>query len=157
MPPPLESYNGLLSCTVRNIEQAQGIPQHHLTVDDILQQPDQTPIDDQANGSMSSEPTPTPPTIPLLTTNLNESTTLLRNLQTRNAILSADLARATASLAQQEAKTGLLLAEQSRRKVGWGFAAVGWVLVWLVYVAWCWVMRVEFEYIRRRRSEVFGL
>ncbi|KAM0714799.1 hypothetical protein Q7P37_009263 [Cladosporium fusiforme] len=192
MAPPLNSYNDVLSRTVRNLEQAQRIPQHHLTVNDILQRQGQASTSDDnapdmtslpsTNASMASNlnavpsaasddgdgehhhqthppplPYPQPTNLPILTANLNESTALLQNLQTRNAILSADLARATASLAQHEQRTSDLLSEQCRSKAKWTATAVCSFAIWIVYVFWCWCMRVEFEYIRKRRGEVLGL
>lgn len=105
----------------------------------------------------TSPSTPPPSNLTTLTANLNESTTLLTSLSTRNAILAADLARSRAQLAQHERESALLLAEQNRRRKGWKIAALCMLGIWAVYLGWCWWAREEFAYVRRRRGEVFGL
>jgi hypothetical protein len=174
MPPPPVFDGDVLDRTIRNIEQGQGRSRHHTSAADILQAPvsnapefvslpstgmaGRAPtanVDDNA-ASISS------PQIEIntpinLTSDLAASTTLLQSLRTRNSILVADLARATLSLQQHEGKATKLLSKVHRSRVKWMGAAICSLTMWMMYIWWCWYMRVEFEYIRKRREEVFGL
>lgn len=175
MPPPPELGNDVLDRTIRNIEQAQGYSRHHTTAADILQahasnEPDLVSLpssdtpgaartvggDDDAAASM-----PLPQieiNAPInLTSDLAASTTLLQSLRARNSILVADLARVTLSLQQHDGTTFKLLSRLRRSKTKWKVATLCSLTTWLVYLWWCWSMRVEFEYIRKRRGEVYGL
>lgn len=174
MSPPTQLNNDVVDRTIRNIEQAQGLRRRKTTAADILQAqarsgPDLVslpssgmsgavpPVDaDDAGSNMA------PPQIEVnapinLTSDLAASTTLLQSLRTRNSILVADLARATLSLHQHEGSTAKLLSKAHRSKAKWMAIAMCSFATWMVYLWWCWYMRVEFEYIRKRRSEVFEL
>lgn len=172
MPPPPQPGNDVLDRTIRNIEQAQGRPRHHTTAADIvpaqasdepdlvslpsLDMPDALDDVDDTGASIAS------PRIEVntpinLTSDLAASTTLLQSLRVRNSILVADLARATLSLQQHEGSTIKLLSRLRRSRAKWMVAAIFSLVIWMMYLWWCWYMRVEFEYIRKRRGEVFGL
>lgn len=92
-----------------------------------------------------------------LTSDLTASTTLLQNLRVRNSILVADLTRATLSLQRHEGSTIKLLSRVRRSRAKWMAVAIFSIAIWVLYLWWCWHMRVEFEYIRKRRRDVFGL
>jgi hypothetical protein len=174
MPPLPDLGNGVLDRTIRNIEQAQGHARHHTTAADILRaqasneadlvslplsgMPGADPAvggnDAPANASSLQIQTKTPID---LTSDLAASTTLLQSLCIRNSILVADIARVTLSLQQRDGTTSKLLSRLRRSKAKWKIATICSLTIWLVYLWWCWYMRVEFEYIRRRRGEVFGL
>jgi len=174
MPPPLELNGDVLDRTIRNIEQAQGRSRHQTTAADILQAPagnepelvslpstgmaGRAPtanVDDNAASISSLQIEINTPIN--LTSDLVASTTQLRSLRVRNSILVADLARATLSLQQHEGSTTKLLSRVRRSRVKWMSAAICSLTIWMMYLWWCWYMRVEFEYIRKRREEVFGL
>lgn len=179
-PPPLQTYNSVLGRTIHNISQAQGLIVHHATMSDIFRaadnpdeqadmislpstsdeiaSPSPPPSDDDASSDAAAAPAPTRlPTVDLIS-DLNSSTALVRNLRTRNTILAADLARVNTSLTRHhEEKTAAILLVESRRRVQWMATASFTFVLWMVYLAWCWFMRVEFEYIRKRRGEFFGL
>lgn len=172
MPPPLQTYNSVLGRTIHNIEQAQGIEICHATMRDILQASDteqadmiSLPSTSDMNGSSPSLPDSSADVATAsndlaarsLISDLNSSTALLRNLRLRNSILAADLARAINSLTQHEDKSAAILLIESRKRVKWMMAAVFSLALWAAYLWWCWYMRVEFEYIRKRRGEVFGV
>jgi hypothetical protein len=172
MPPPLQTYNSVLGRTIHNIEQAQGINIHHATMRDILQADDTEHADmtslpstsdmvaispPSSDGSAEAVVAPNYITTVNLISDLNCSTALLRNLRTCNSILVADLARVNGSLTHHEDKTAAILLIESRRKVKWMAIAAFTFALWSVYLLWCWFMSVEFEYIRKRRGEVFGL
>jgi len=174
MPPPPQLDTGVLDRTIRNIEQAQGYSRHNTTAANILQaqasnEPDLISLPssgipgavpavggDDAPASISSLRIEV--TTPInLTSDLAASTTLLQSLRVRNSILVADLARVTLSLQQHDGTTAKLLSRLRRSKAKWKVAAICSFLVWLMYLCWCWHMRVEFEYIRKRRGEVYGV
>jgi len=163
-----------------NIEQAQGLVAHHATMSDIFRaaedheqadlislpstsdgiitSPSSPPSDDDASSDAAAAPAPTRLHTVDLISDLNSSTALVRNLRTRNSILAADLARVNTSLTRHhEEKTAAILLVESRRRVKWMATASFTFVLWMVYLAWCWFMRVEFEYIRKRRGEFFGL
>lgn len=172
MPPLLQTYNSVLGRTIHNLEQAQGIDFYRATMRDILQA-DQTEQADMISLSSTSDPNVNSP--PLsdasddamiasshpatanLISDLNSSTALLRNLRLRNSILAADLARVTGSFTHYEEKSAAILLIESRRRIKWTVTAAFTFALWMVYLWWCWYMRVEFEYIRKRRGEVFGV
>lgn len=169
MPPPENPHNDLLARIIRNIEQAQGRLRHHATTVDIVQAPANVESE-LVSLSSTDMPGPAPPpslgdaatpeqdNTPInLTSDLAASTTLLQSLRTRNSILVDDLARAAQSLLRHEGKAGKELSNERSSKVKWMIAATCSLAVWAVYVWWCWYMRVEFEYIRKRRGEVFGV
>jgi hypothetical protein len=172
MPPPLQTYNSVLGRTVQNLEQAQGINIHHATMCDILQADDTEQADmvclpstsdmdaislPPSDSSAEAVTAPNRLATVNLISDLNSSTALLRNLRTRNYILAADLARINSSLTHHEDKTAAVLLIESRRRVKWMATATFTFVLWTVYLLWCWFMRVEFEYIRKRRGEFFGL
>lgn len=156
---PSTSYSQITSS--KSCELLDTNPTAHSTPQAQQEQTSTTTDDNSTNPAMASRspspPTPPPSNLTTLTANLNESTTLLTSLSTRNAILTADLARSRAQLAQHERESSLLLAEQNRRRKGWKIAVLCMLAVWLVYLAWCWWASEEFAYVRRRRGEVFGL
>jgi hypothetical protein len=173
MPPP-QLCNTVLARTIRNIEQAQGLIRHHTTTGDLLQaSPDEQPELISLSSSDMAGPAPTvgsseaatnvaptpeqghPPIN--LTSDLAASTTLLQSLRTRNLILAADLARTTQSLLHHEGLAGKALSSERNRRVKWTIAATCSLATWAAYLWWCWHMRVEFEYVRKRRGEVFGI
>ena len=174
MPPPLQLDTDVLDRTIRNIEQAQGHSRHHTTAADILQaqannEPDLVSLPssdmpgaipavggDDAPASISSLQVEINRPINL-TSDLVASTTLLQSLRVRNSILVADLARVTLSLQQHDGTTAKLLSRVHRSKTKWKIATICSLTIWLVYLWWCRYMRVEFEYIRKRRGEVYGL
>jgi hypothetical protein len=174
MPPPPQLGTDVLDRTIRNIEQAQGRARHHTTAADVLQAKASNESDlvslpssdmpgvvpavgsDDAPASVSS-PQIKANTPINLTSDLVASTTLLQSLRVRNSILVADLARVTLSLEQHDGTTSKLLSRVYRSKAKWKVATICSLTVWLMYLWWCWSMRVEFEYIRKRRGEVFGL
>ncbi|KAM0705991.1 hypothetical protein Q7P35_007351 [Cladosporium inversicolor] len=172
MPPPPQLGNDVLDRTIRNIEQAQGLSRHHISAADILQaqasnEPDLVSLPssgipgapdnvDDTGASITSPQIEVNAPINL-TSDLAASTTLLQSLRVRNSILVADLARATHSLQQHEGSTTKLLSRVRRSKAKWMAVAIFSLAIWVVYSWWCWYMRVEFEYIRKRRGEVFGL
>jgi hypothetical protein len=172
MAPPPQTYNSVLSRTIQNLEQAQGIEVYHATMSDIFHADDTEQADVISLPSTSDENANTPPpsvgseeavlasnglaTVDLIS-DLNCSTALLRNLRARNSILTADLARANTSLILHEEKLSGILLIESRRRVRWMATAAFTFALWTAYLLWCWYMRVEFEYIRKRRREVFGL
>lgn len=147
MSPPQESPTSVLDRTIRNLEQAQSSTRQHATARDVLP-PASDAEDPPAAPTMASPPAPTN-----LTADLIRSTALLHNLRARNAILSADLARAADSMAERGSQADA----EKRCKTRWAVTAFCSFALWAVYLVWCWYMRVEFEYIRRRRGEVFGL
>ena len=165
--------SNLLSRTILNLEQAKGLARHHTTARDILQafssensETTSTSLDVMSNSALeavhASPRVPTGGSITatspeVLTTNLNESTALLRNLRARNSILAADLARTAAFLAHQEERAAKMLAMKQRSKTRWTLAFLCSSSLWVLYLWWCWCMRVEFEYIRKRRVEAFGI
>jgi hypothetical protein len=170
---PAQYHNSVLDRTIRNIEQAQGLLRHHTAAADIFQTPahveeigdvislsslDMTNFDSPVSiSSIATYHTFTPgqpqSRAPInLTSDLLASTTLLQSLRTRNSILAADLARATQSLVSHESRTG----KERISKAKWRVAATCSLLTWAVYLWWCWVMRVEFAYIRRRGEHWFG-
>lgn len=151
MSPPQESSTNLLDRTIRNLEQAQNSTRHYATARDVLR-PASDAEDPPAAPTMASPP-PQPPVPTNLTTDLIRSTALLHNLRARNAILSADLARASDSMAERESKADA----EKRCKTRWAVTAFCSFALWAVYLVWCWYMRLEFEYIRRRRGDMFGL
>ena len=174
MHPPLQPSNDVLDRTVRNIEQAQGLPRHHATTADILQAQANSglhmaslpPADMRSaippvgvDDTESNMPTPQIElNAPIdLTSDLAASTTLLQSLRTRNSILVADLARVTLSLQQHEGSSIKLLSRMRRSRSNWMAVAILFLVIWALYLWWCWHTRVEFEYIRKRRREVFGL
>lgn len=174
MPPPTQLDDDVLDRTIRNIEQAQGHSRHRTTTANILQAhasngsdlvslpssgvPDAVPpvaIDDNGTGMP-------PPQIEVsapinLASDLAASTALLQSLSTRNSILVADLARASLSLQQHEGSAVKLLSKVRRSRARWMTVAIFSIAIWMVYLWWCWHLRVEFEYIRMRRREAFGL
>ena len=170
MPPLPRLHDDVLDRTIRNIEQAQGKCRHRTTAADILQAtasneaelaslpstgmaglaPTSVNIDDPAANIPSLAPIN-------LTSDLAASTTLLQSLRVRNSILVADLARAMQSLQHHEEKAIKVLSLIRRSRAKWMIAAVCSLMIWMVYLWWCWNMRVEFQYIRKRRGEVFGL
>lgn len=168
MPPPLQTYNSVLSRTIHNLEQARGIDIYHATMQDILQASDTEQAGMISLPSTSASPPPPSDDSADVATALNDlatrnlisdltsSTTLLRNLRLRNSILVADLARTTDSLTRHDEETAAVLLIESRRRVRWMVAAAFSFALWAAYLWWCWYMRVEFEYIRKRRGEVFG-
>jgi hypothetical protein len=175
MTPPLQTYNSVLSRTVQNLEQAQGLHVNHATMSDIFRPDDIEQADvislpstsdesDNApppsDSSASADDVPPPPnglaTVDLIA-DLNCSTACLRNLRVRNSILSADLARVSVSLTRHEEKTAGILLIESRRRVKWMATAAFTFALWMVYLLWCWYMRVEFQYIRKRRAAAFGI
>lgn len=166
--------NSVLARTICNIEQAQGHVRHRTTGTDILQAPagnngeptslfstgmtGHASAVDAGNTAASIAPVQAKVNTPInLTSDLAASTALLQSLRTRNSILVADLARATHSLDHHEAKAAKLLSSVRSSKARWMVAAVFLFTVWAVYLWWCWFMRVEFEYIRKRQGEVFGV
>jgi hypothetical protein len=174
MPPPLQLDTDVLDRTIRNIEQAQGHSRHHTTAAEILQaqasnEPDLVSLpssdmpgaipavggDDAPAGISSLQVEINRPIN--LTSDLVASTTLLQSLRVRNSILVADLARVTLSLQQHDGTTAKLLSRVHRSKTKWKIATICSLTIWLVYLWWCRYMRVEFEYIRKRRGEVYGL
>jgi hypothetical protein len=171
--PPLQTYNSVLSRTVQNLEQAQGTPIYHATMSDIFRVDDTEQADVISLPSTSDENDNTPPpsdgseqeavtgsnglATATLISDLNCSTALLRNLRVRNSIITADLARANTSLTSHEEKTAGILLIESRRRVKWMATAGFTFALWTAYLLWCWYMSVEFQYIRKRRAEVFGL
>lgn len=169
MPPTENSHSDLLARTIRNIEQAQGRLRHHATAGDIMQAPaniesesvslPSTTMNGPApSSSLGDVFAPEEDGKPInLTSDLAASTTLLQSLRTRNSILVDDLARATQSLSSHEGKVGKTLSNERSSKIKWMIAATCSLAIWAVYVWWCWYMRVEFEYIRKRRGEVFGI
>jgi len=172
MPPTLHTYNSVLDRTIHNIEQAQGLDVYHATMSDIFRADDTEQAEMVSLPSTSNEDANTPPPsegsteavialprpeIATLVSDLNCSTALLRNLRTRNAILAADLARVTVSLTRHEEKTAAVLVVESRRRVKWMLTAAFTFALWMFYLLWCWYMRVEIEYIRKRRGEFFGI
>jgi len=174
MPPPPDLDGDVLDRTIRNIEQAQGLSRHHTTAADILQVPasgEPELVSLPSTGMAGRAPTATvddnaasisSPQIEInapinLTSDLAASTTLLQSLRIRNSILVADLARATLSLQQHEGTATKLLSKVHRSRIKWMGAAICSLTMWMMYLWWCWYMRVEFEYIRKRREEVFGL
>jgi hypothetical protein len=175
-PPPLQTYNSVLGRTIHNIEKAQGLVVHHATMSDIFRaakEPEQAdmislpstsdeiiapsppPSDDYSSDAAAPAPTRLP-TVDLIS-DLNCSTALVQNLRIRNTILAADLARVNTSLTHHEEKMAAILLIESRRRVKWMATAAFAFVLWMVYLAWCWFMRVEFAYIRKRRGEFFGL
>lgn len=175
MAPPLQTYNSVLSRTVHNLEQAQGLHVNHATMSDIFRLDDTEQADVISLPSTSDESDNTPPpsessasaddvprpsnglaTVDLIA-DLNCSTACLRNLRVRNSILSADLARVSVSLTRHEEKTAAVLLIESRRRVKCMAIAGFTFTLWVVYLLWCWYMTVEFQYIRKRRAEAFGL
>jgi hypothetical protein len=173
MPPP-QFCDTVLARTIRNIEQAQGLGRHHATAVDVLRaSPDEHPELISLSSSDMAGPAPTatasdvanniapapeqghPPIN--LTSDLAASITLLQSLRTRNSILAADLARTTHSLLHHEGAAGKALSSERSRRVKWTIAATCSLATWAVYLWWCWHMRVEFEYIRKRRGEVSGV
>ena len=169
MPPPLQTYNSVLGRTIHNIEQAQGIDIYHATMRDILQAPDTEQADMISLPSTSAGPPPPSEgsadfetalnglATRSLISDLNSSTALLQNLRLRNNILVADLAHATDSLTRHDEKTEAVFLIESQRRVRWMVAAAFSFALWVVHLWWCWYMRVEFEYIRKRRGDFFGL
>jgi hypothetical protein len=175
MAPPLQTYNSVLNRTVQNLEQAQGIHLNHATMSEIFRADDSEQADVISLPSTSDESDNTPPPsdssasaddVPppsngLATANLiadlNCSTACLRNLRVRNSILSADLARANTSLTRREDKTASILLIESRKRVKWMATAAFTFALWVVYLLWYWYMRVEFQYIRKRRAATFGI
>ena len=171
MPPPPQIGNNVLDRTIRNIEQAQWLSRHRTTAADILQVQASNgsdlvslpstgfaPVVDghDAAASISSLQVDSN-TLINLTSDLAASTTLLQSLRVRNTILIDDLARATLSLQQHEGTATKLLFKVHRSRAKWTAAAIVSFAIWVAYLWWCWYMRVEFEYIRRRRAEVFRL
>lgn len=175
MPPPLQTYNSVLGRTIHNIEQAQGLVIHHATMSDIFraaedpEQADMISLPSTSDEIVAPSPPPSDassdvaapaptvlPTVDLIS-DLNCSTALVRNLRTRNTILAADLTRVNTSLTRHEEKTAAILLIESRRRVKWMAAAAFAFAFGMLYLSWCWFMRVEFEYIRKRRGEFFGL
>jgi hypothetical protein len=173
MPPP-QLCNTVLARTIRNIEQAQGIDHHHATAVDVLRaSPDEqvelvslsssdmadpAPAASNINVANNTAPAPEQGLLRInLTSDLAASTTLLQSLRTRNSILAADLARTTQSLLHHEGTAGKTLSSERSRRVKWTIAATCSFMVWAAYLWWCWHMRVEFEYIRKRKGEVFGI
>ena len=172
MAPPPQTYNSVLSRTVQNLEQAQGIVVYRATMSDIFRADDTEQADIISLPSTSDESANTPPpsvgseeavlasnglaTVGLIS-DLNCSTALLRNLRARNSILTADLARANTSLTRHEDQTAGILLVEGRSKIRWMGTAAFTFALWTAYLSWCWYMRVEFEYIRKRRREAFGL
>jgi hypothetical protein len=166
MPPSLQTYNSVLGRTIHNIEQAQGIDIHHATMRDIFQADDSEQADMISLPSTSDMDATSPPpsdgapsrlaTVNLIS-DLNCSTALLRNLRICNSILAADLARVNSSITHHENKTAAILLIERRRRVKWMATAAFTFALLMVYLSWCWYMRVEFEYIRKRRGEAFGL
>lgn len=176
MPPLAHSYNNVLHRTVRNLEQAQGVVRRRATVAELLQThaseetnlsnppPESASMANDAQSLASSadadtdtSPTPAVPAPINLTADLTASTALLQNLRTRNSILAADLGRITTTLTSCEQIAAKALSDESRSRTRWMFAAAGMFGVWVAYLWWCWYMRVEFEYMRKRRGEVFGV
>ena len=174
MSPPTQLDNDVLDRTIRNIEQAQGHSRHRTTAADILQaqasngsdlvslpssdMPGAAPPVDVDDTGASMPPPQIEVNTPInLTSDLAASTTLLQNLRVRNSILVADLARATLSLQQHEGSTIKLLSRVRRSRAKWMAVAIFSIAIWVLYLWWCWHMRVEFEYIRKRRRDVFGL
>jgi len=177
--PPFQTYNSVLSRTVQNLEQAQGIEVHYATMSDIFRAEDTEQADVISLPSTSDENDNTPPpsessasadvgsalitnasnrraTVDLIS-DLNCSTAILRNLRVRNSIITADLARADVSLTRHEEKMAGILLIESRRRVKWMATAGFTFALWTAYLLWCWYMSVEFQYIRQRRREAFGL
>ena len=171
MPPPPQIGNDVLDRTIRNIEQAQGCPRHRTTAADVLQaqasngsglvslpSTSSAPsVDDHDAAASISSLQADGNTLINLTSDLAASTTLLQSLRVRNNILIDDLARATLSLQQHESTATKLLFKVHRSRAKWMAAAIVSFAVWVAYLWWCWYMRVEFQYIRRRRAEVFRL
>jgi len=174
MPPPAQLSNDVLDRTIRNIEQAQGHSRNRTTAADILQaqaskepdfvslpssgMPRAVPPAELHDTGASMPPPQIEVNTPInLTSALAASTTLLQSLLVRNSILVADLARATLSLQQHEGSTIKLLSRVRRSRAKWMAVAIFSIAIWMVYLWWCWHMRVEFEYIRKRRREAFGL
>lgn len=171
MPPAPQFVDDVLDRTIHNIEQAQGRSRHHTTAADILQAQASNgsslvsfpstgfapTVDDHDAAASISSLQVDANTLINLTSDLAESTTLLQSLRVRNNILIDDLARATLSLQQHEGSTTKSLSKLHRGRAKWMVAAIFSFAIWVVYLWWCWYMRVEFEYIRRRRAEVFGL
>lgn len=174
MPPPTQLDDDVLVRTIRNIEQAQGHSRHRTTTANILQAhasngsdlvslpssgvPGAVPPVNIYDTGASMPPPQVEVSAPIhLTSDLAASTALLQSLRTRNSILVADLARVTLSLQQHEGSTIKLLSRARRSRAKWMVVAIFSLAIWILYLWWCWHMRVEFEYIRKRRSEVFGL
>lgn len=176
MPQPPQLDTDVLDRTMRNIEQAQGRARHHTTAADILQaqasdEPDLISVpssgmpvavpadrgdDDDAPASISSLQIEINAPINL-TSDLAASTTLLQSLRIRNSILVDDLARVTLSFQQHDGVSSKLLIRVRRSRTKWKVATICSLTTWLMYLWWCWYMRVEFEYIRKRRGEMYGL
>jgi hypothetical protein len=174
MPPPPQLYGDVLDRTIRSLEQAQGHVRHRTTAAQILQPPTSdkpelallspTGMVEHASAVGVHATAASIPSLQVeantpynLISDLAASTTLLKSLRTRNSILVADLARALDSLQQHEGKAFKLLSGVCRSRTKWMAAAIFSLAIWMVYLWWCWYMRVEFEYIRKRRGEVFGL
>ena len=153
MPPPPQLGNDVLDRTIRNIEQAQGRPRHHTSAADILpaqasNEPDLVSLpssgmpgaSDNVADSVASMPSPQiEVNRPInLTPDLAASTVLLQSLRVRNSILVADLARATLSLQQHEGSTIKLLSRLRRSRAKWMVAAIFSLVIWMMYLWWCW-------------------
>jgi hypothetical protein len=171
MPPHSQLATDLLDRTIRNIEQAQGHICHRTTAADIIQAQDNSasdivllPSTGMAGHVPRFDVVASTPSLQVenntpinLACDLAASTTLLQSLRTRNSILVADLARAMHSLQQHEGKASKSLSGVHRSRAKWMIVAIFSLAIWVVHLWWCWYMRVEFEYIQKRRGQVFGL
>ena len=92
-----------------------------------------------------------------LVDDLVASTALVNNLRVRCDIHQADLARCKADLASQKIEADEKIKQASKDMMTWLITSCASLGMSVVYVGWCWVNRVEFEYIQRRRREMFGL
>lgn len=163
-PSPEYDSDTMLTRTVRNLEQAQGVARHRTTAAEIRQSPGNDEVDTPPPPPTNmSSPSPAPrasaadnasanqrapaevTTKAVLANDLTTSTALLQNLRARNDILAADLARHNRETAKQR-----------RSRVKWKIVAIILFLAWVVYLWWCWHMCVEMEFIRRRRGEAFS-
>lgn len=92
-----------------------------------------------------------------LVDDLNASTALVNNLRVRCEIQQADLARCNAALdsCQQDAK--IKIEQALHEKARWLITSCASLGMSAVYIGWCWINRVEMEFIKTRRREMFGL
>lgn len=92
-----------------------------------------------------------------LVDDLNASTALVKNLRLRCDIHEADLVRYKAALKSQEVESDAKVKQVMKDRTTWILTSCASLGISAAYVGWCWVNRVEFEYIQRRRREMFGL
>lgn len=92
-----------------------------------------------------------------LVDDLNASTALIKNLRLRCQIHEADLARCKASLDSCRIDADTKINQALKDRMVWLITTCASLGMSAVYIGWCWVNRAEFEYIQRRRREMFGL